>query len=93
MVSGSSGELTRGAPDHRMGETQPWGHVAEPWVAHARRRRRTGRDHVAGGPRDHTGPGGAQEAHVAVRLAYGGYSGPWLGSGGGNANALPHPTI
>ena len=22
-----------------------------------------------------------------------GYSGPWLGIGGGNANALPHPTI
>ena len=22
-----------------------------------------------------------------------GYSGPWLGIGGGNANALPHPTF
>ena len=58
MASGSSDELTRGARDHRTGATRRCGHVAEPWVAHAGRRRRTRRNHVAGGPRVHAGPRG-----------------------------------
>ena len=40
VVSGPSGKLTRGTRDHRTGATRGWGHVAEPWVAHAVRRRR-----------------------------------------------------
>ena len=66
-------------------------------VAHARRMWRTGRRHVAGGhacPRVHVdarvgrhvaGAVGSWRAH--------GYSGSWLGIGGGNANALLHPNI
>ena len=55
VASGSSDELTRGARDHRMGATRRWGHVAEPWVAHAERRRRTMRGHVARGHAVHVG--------------------------------------
>ena len=58
------------------------------------RRWRSRRGHAAGGHVVHVGA--CLGCHVAVRLAYGGPTGivgPWLGSGGGNANALPHPTI
>ena len=57
-------------------------------MAHARRRRRIGRGHVIGG---HVVHADAREGTTWLdRLAIGG---PWLGIGGGNANALPHPTI
>ena len=49
VASGSSSELTRGTRDHCTGATRRWGHMAEPLVAHAGRRRRTERGHVAGG--------------------------------------------
>ena len=90
MVSGPGGELTRGALDHRTDATRRWSHVAEPWVAHARRRRRTGRGHVAGGhatTRVHVGARvGRHVAGRAGRWRAHGYSGPWLESGGDNAN-------
>ena len=80
-----------------MGATWHRGHVAEPRVARAVRRWCTGRGHAAGGHAVHAVHHGARVwCHVAVRLAYGGPTGivgPWLGSGGGNTNALPHPTI
>ena len=66
-----------------------WGHVAELWVAHARRRRHTRRNHVAGGhatTRVHMG------ARVGCHVAGGddnwrahGYSGALVREGGGNA--------
>ena len=66
MASGSSGELTRDAWDHRTGATRRWGHVAEPWVGHARRTRC---GHMAGGhasTRVHMGPRVGH--HVAGRV-------------------------
>ena len=80
MASGSSKELTRGARDHRMGATRCSGHVVEPWVAHAGRRRLTVRGHVAGGPRDHAVPRGHSCGAPSGRFAYGGPTsivGPW----------------
>ena len=49
------------------------------------------------GPCIHASPrgrpcGAPRGSEVGIWRAHG-YSGPWLGSGGGNANALPHPTI
>ena len=38
VASGTGGELTRGAREHRADATWHWGHVAGPRVAHARRR-------------------------------------------------------
>ena len=71
--------------------------MAKPRVARAVRRWRTGREHAASGHAVHAVHVGARVwHHVAARLAYGGPTGivgPWLRSGGGNSNALPHPTI
>ena len=76
MVSGPNGELTPGVRDHRTGVTRRLGHVAEPWVAHAGRRRRTVHGHVAGGHatmRVHLAGGHVTlRVHVASRLADGG---------------------
>ena len=58
MASGSAGELTRDARDHRVGATRRRGHVAEPRVARAGHRWRTGRGHVVGGHAVHAGPRG-----------------------------------
>ena len=69
VASGPSDELTRGVQDHRADATRPWGHVAGPRVAHARRRWRTGRGHVAGGhacPRVHANARVGR--HVAGRV-------------------------
>ena len=47
-------------------------------------------------PRERVHANAREGRHVACGLAYGGPTGrvgPWLGIGGGNANALPHPII
>ena len=46
---------------------------------------------VHAGPRGR--PCGVPRGTEVGRWRAHGYSGPWLGSGGGDANALPHPTI
>ena len=72
--------------------------MAEPRVARAGRRWRIGRGNAAGGHKVHAVHADAREGrHVADegpgRWRAHGYSGPSLGIGGGNANALPHPTF
>ena len=70
-----------GTLDHRSDATRLCGHVAGPRVAHARRRRRTGRRHVAGG---HACPRVHADARVGRHVAGEGrhmegprVSGPW----------------
>ena len=74
MASGSSGELTRGVQDHCTGATRRGGHVTEPWVAHAGRRRRAVRGHVAGG-------------HATTRVHVGAHVGRHVAGGDGNWRA------
>ena len=68
MASGSASELTRGVWDHRTGVTRRRGHMAEPLVAHARHRGRTGRGDVAG-------------AHASTRVHVGARVGRHVGEG------------
>ena len=63
MASGPSGELKRRVRDHRTGATRRSGHVAEPWVAHTGRKRRTVLGHVAG---SHT----TTWVHVGARVGH-----------------------
>ena len=81
MASGPSGKRARGTRDHLTSATQRCGHVAEPWVAHAGRRRCTVRGHVAGGHATTRVPVGARVGHhMAGGTAVGGPTGvvgPW----------------
>ena len=85
----------RGAQDHCADATRHWGHVVGPRVAHARCRRHTGREHVAGGhacPRRSTRrPVRGATWHVGWHMEGPQVIGPCLGVWGGNANVLPRP--